>query len=167
MRERQYRLFGKVGVLDIIIVVLIIAFLVSIFSYAANMDVSAAAGGQQDIEFGVYLSNKDADFEDNLVIGMNIYDSLKGGKIGTLASYEKEPYFTLQPNRTTGEIVKSEVDGRYNYIVVVSSSAEITENTVAVGNYEVAVGKEMFIKSKNFASPGFCITLDIGGEDNE
>lgn len=163
MREKQYRLFGKIGILDIIIVVLVIAGLAAAFSYAANMDASAAPG-QKTIEYGVYLSKKDADFEDKLIIGMNVYDSLKGGKIGTLVSYEKEPYSTLQPNTTTGEIIKSQVDGLYNYIVVIASPADISESTVAVGSYEVAVGKEMFIKSKTFASPGFCVTLNIGGE---
>ncbi|MBQ1333852.1 MAG: DUF4330 domain-containing protein [Clostridia bacterium] len=164
MRERQYRLFGKVGVLDIIIVVLVILGLYAAFSYAVNMDVSAA-NGQKQIEYGVYLTKKDAAFEDRIEIGMNVYDSLKGQKIGTIVGYDVEPYSTIQPNIVTGEMVKSSVDGYYNYIVVISASADISEATTAVGSYEVAVGKEMFLRTKTFASGGYCVTLNVvGGE---
>ncbi|MBR2742655.1 MAG: DUF4330 domain-containing protein [Clostridia bacterium] len=163
MREKQYRLFGKIGVLDIIIVVLVILGFYAAFSYAVNLDVSAA-GGQRPIEYGVYLTKKDASFEDKIEIGMNVYDSLKGAKIGTIVAYEKEPYSTIQPNIITGEMVKSDVEGYYNYIVVIGASADISEATTAVGNYEVAVGKEMYLRTKTFASGGYCVTLNYGGE---
>ena len=166
MREKQYRLFGKIGVLDILIVLFLIVAIVTMFNSVANTDVSAATG-KEEIRYSVLIAKKDALLEDNLIAGMSVFDSLKGSKIGTLVSYEMVAHKTYKPDLATGKIVVSEVEGLYDYIVVISTPADISESAIAVGNYEVAVGKEMFVKTKTFASQCFCVEITIGGDNNE
>ncbi len=148
--------------LDVIIVVVLIIALAFAFSYVSNAD-AASSTGQRDITYSAYIVKQSEGFGENIEPGMNVYDSLKGSKIGNIVSYERIPYATLNPNQITGEVVKSEVEGFYDYIITIETSATVSDGATAIGNYEIAVGKEVFVKCKNFASSSFCVALDIGG----
>lgn len=160
--DKNFRLFGKIGVLDIFIILILIIGVVFALRFSVNTNAGAAANTQK-ISFTVLITKRKPGLEKDIVIGQKAFDSLKGGEIGVVSGYNVKPYKSTQSNGLTGEMVRYEVQGLNDIEVTITADAKALQSGVMVGDYDVSVGKEMFIKSKSFASSGYCIGLDLEG----
>lgn len=160
--DKKFRLFGRIGVLDILIVLLIIIGIVFAMRFSVNTNAGAASSSQK-ITYTILLSKKMPGFENNIIAGQKVFDSLKGGEIGVILNYNVKPNLTTYPDLMTGKLVQAEVTGLNDIEVTISADARINTDAVMIGDYDIPVGKEMFIKTKGFASSGFCVKLDLEG----
>lgn len=160
--QKNFKLFGKIGVLDIIIILLLIIGIFFALRFSVNTNAGAAANTQK-VSYTILITKKKPGLEKDIIIGQKAFDSLKGSEIGVVSGYNVIPYKTTQPNGLTGDLIRSEVQGLYDIEVTITADAKVSQSGVMIGDYDVNVGKEMFIKSKSFASPGYCIGLDLEG----
>jgi hypothetical protein len=160
--DKKFKLFGKIGVLDILIVLIIVIGVLFALRFSVNTNAGAAAGTQK-ITYTVLLAKKLPGFEKDIIAGQKVFDSLNGGEIGVVLGYEIRPNLTTYPNLTTGQLVQTQVEGLNDIEVTISADAKLLQDAVMIGDYDVPVGKEMFIKTKSFASTCFCIKLDLEG----
>ena len=160
--DKRFRLFGKIGVFDILIILVIIIGVIFALRFSVNTNAGAASSTQK-ISYTVLISKKKPGLDKDIVIGQKVFDSLKGSEIGVITGYNVKPYKSTQVNGITGNLVRSEVQGMDDIEVTISADAKVSQSGVTIGDYDVNVGKEMFIKSKSFASNGFCIGLDLEG----
>ena len=147
----------KITVIDIILLCVVLASIYALYLLSAP---EAAAPGDTRIHYTVELFRYKTGFAENVVIGEELYDIERGYHIGTIISKYEEPYLEDAPDIEAGRFKRAEVEGLVNVYVVVEAYANITENATNIGQYQVMVGKEAFVKSASFAGSGYIAKIE-------
>ena len=164
MIDNKWRLFGKVSILDIVIAVVLIAVVaVAVVISNPAEAVSGDASASGNLTFVVELSRKEAGYESNVVVGEKVYDNLKGIYLGTITDVKVEPYKVISADLENKIYREDEVDGLISVYITVDANAERSDMTTLVNDVEIAVGKELFVRSGQFASSGYCVKMDFNG----
>lgn len=149
------------GLLDVLIILVVLLVVAGGIWWATGRGTDSQGG--TEVTFSVELQRVPADFTSSIQAGDKVYDSQKGGYLGEVVSAEITPYTILtysQNDRTYHDYV---VEGLYNAVVTVKGSAQVTDRSTSIGGVTVAVGKEMYLKSRGFAGSGYCIIENLGG----
>lgn len=157
--DKNFRILGKVSIVDILLVVLLVAGLFVLQEFAAPRSVNAGPNDVK-IEYTVELYRKDRGFSENVQIGEILYDSEKGYEIGTIVDVYEIPYREDSPDFENKVFKRADVEGISNVYVVVEAMAQITDASTNVGQYQVMVGKEAFVKSRSFAAGGYFVKIE-------
>jgi len=160
MIDRRWRLFGRVSLIDVLLVALFAAVIAFMITISRPAEAAADTPQSGNFTFTVELSCKDAGYEDNVEIGARVYDNLKGIYLGTVRDVEVRPYKSLASDQQAGIWRESEVEGLNFVYVTVEGDAVRTDMTTTVNDVEVVVGKELFIRSGRFASGGYCVKTE-------
>ena len=159
MIDRKFRIFGKVSILDILLVVLAVVALYVAAQFSAPQTVGAKPGDVR-IRYTAELYKKTPDFFENIKVGEKVYDIEKNYEIGTVVDVYQAPYMEEAPDFKNGVIKRAAIDGLIYIYVVIEADAQITDSATMVGQYEVMVGKECFIRTKDFSSSAYFIKLE-------
>ncbi|MDR1914764.1 MAG: DUF4330 domain-containing protein [Clostridiales bacterium] len=159
MLDKNYRLFGRISIIDIVLFILLVVFVFSARRFSAPQSV-AAAPGDVAIRYTLELQRKLPDYINKIQTDTDIYDNLRGYYIGRIVDVYDEPYLEDVPDHDNEIIRRVPVDGLRTVYVVVEAAAQITEQTTTVGSYEILVGKDVFVRSKDFASSGFVVIVE-------
>ncbi|MDR1065857.1 MAG: DUF4330 domain-containing protein [Clostridiales bacterium] len=159
MIDGKFRIFGKVSLADILFVAIAAAVIAAGVKFSAPRSAAAKIGGVK-IRYTAEMYKKTTDFKENVKIGDVVYDSLKGFEIGTIVEVYALPYMEDVPDARKGVIRRTPIDGLEYVYAVIEANAQVTSGSTAIGEYEVMVGKEAFIKSKSFASSAYFIKLE-------
>jgi hypothetical protein len=149
--DRKGRLFGKINIVDLLIVLLTIAIV----------------GGVYFVFFGgadKQVTNVNTDFVDAINIGDPIRDSIRGNELGTLTSKASRPATMLNEDLANGRYVIADVPNSYDVVITIEAKAKITPANIIVGGAEVKVGKKFFIKGKGYANQGFVTKMTLVGQ---
>lgn len=163
MLDKKYRLFGKIAVADILLFVLFVLFVLLALRFSAPQSVSAKPGDTK-IRYTVELNKKPPGFEDKIQIGTPLFDTEKGYQIGQIIDVRTETYVEDANDFIRDVITRAPVEGLNYVYVVAEANAQITDGTTLIGQYDMMVGKEVFVRSKDFASSGFVIKIERLGE---
>ena len=156
----KFRLFGFINPVDVVIAagaVIFISWAVLVFSAPQTV---TAKPGDVIIRYTVELTEKEAGFHKKINAGAALYDSVKGYAIGTITEVYALPYREDAPDEENGIFRRAPVDGLEFVYIVAEASAQITDAAVTVGQYDIFVNKEVFVKSKTFAGPGYIIAVE-------
>ena len=161
--EKKIRKSGiRIGILDMFIILLVV---VGIFAAVKlSVPVSAAGVADDNMTFVVELQKKEVYFLNHVKKGEILYENLKGAYLGEVIDVEILPYTTVSPDVVAKMQREKPVDGLYNIYITVSANASSAAGVTVINGYEVAVGKEMFIRTKSIASVGYCVEVDLGGQ---
>lgn len=159
MIDKKFRLFGVIGIADLLLAALLIVFVILALRFSAPQSVSAKPGDTQ-VQYTIELYKKEPSFKDKVKVGTKIYDSLKGYEIGTIIDVYTEPYKEDVSDYDRGILTRAEVEGLDYVYVVVQANAQITDQATLIGQYEIMVGKDVFVKSRDFAAGGFIVVID-------
>lgn len=149
------------GLLDVLIILVVLLVLAGGIWWATGR--GADSRGGTEVTFSVELQRVPQDFTAGVQAGDKVYDSQKGGYLGEVVSAEITPYTILTYSQNDHSYHDFTAEGLYNAVITVKGAATITDRTVSIGDVTVAVGKEMYLKSKGFAGSGFCIIENLGG----
>lgn len=150
------------GLLDILIILAVLVVIAGGIWWATGRGNNAQSGGSE-VTFSVELKQVPADFTEGIQAGDKVYDSQKGGYMGEVVSAEITPFTILAYSQNDRTYHDTTVEGVYNAVITVKGNAEVTDRSVTMGGVSIAVGKELFLKSKSFAGSGFCIIENLGG----
>ncbi|MCL2462374.1 MAG: DUF4330 domain-containing protein [Defluviitaleaceae bacterium] len=156
--DRKFRLFGKISILDIILVILLVIFVVLAYQFSAPQTVSAKAGDKQ-ITYVVEIQKRKLDFADQIKVGAKLYDSIKGYYIGDITDVSTKPYTEDTYDTVDGKIVRPDIPGYYFIYVTVQAQAQVTDKDTLVGQYEVLVGETVYVKNADFAAGGYVVAM--------
>ena len=159
MIDKKFRLFGKVSVMDILIVAAVVAIAYAGVRFSAPVSVEATAS-DTTIIYTVELTNKRSEFIDNVRVGETLFDSVRGFEIGRIISVDSRPFYADAPDFENNVIRRGEVDGFSFIHIEVEAQAQISDRATSVGNFDVMVGMEVFVRTRDFASTGFVIRLE-------
>ncbi len=157
--RNRFKLFGIISVIDIIMLAVLIFFVAMVIRFSEKKQVSAA-DGSGNVRYTVEIQRRENGYSDNIRPGEKVYDTLKGSEIGVVSEVYTQKYKVDAPDFSINEYKRPEVDGYYNVYVVIEAPGTVTSQATTVGDYEIMVGKEAYIRAKSFSGGGYIINLE-------
>lgn len=155
--KKSYKVFGRISIVDIFIMICLIGLIVFLYLFSVPKDGNSGSDIRQYV---IEISKIDEGLSSKLQPGDEIFDSLKGTSIGTVVSVEEEPYKMPTDDIKDREYVTGDVDGLTNCYITVEAAMTESDNATTVGDFQVMVGSEVFVKTKNFAGNGYIVGLE-------
>lgn len=149
MIDEKGKLFGKISVIDfVIIVVLIVVLAGTAYKFLADDDIDVT---KNDTFTTVLRIDGVKDFYlDYMHPGDVVYEQ-NGGKLGTITKIATEPYQAIFSGDKEGEYLTYE--NRYNiYITLASKGTVNSKGFYAEGNRQLFSGAAINLQSRLFAS---------------
>ncbi|MFV0502963.1 MAG: DUF4330 domain-containing protein [Lachnospirales bacterium] len=156
--NNKFKIGGKIAIVDILIV-LALCLLMYFLNILSTPESIQADDGIKN-QFTIEIINVKAGMGDTITIGDDLYDSLKNVKIGKIVDSYTEPYMNLTENNETNSYDNVPINGLENIYIVIEANLTTNPNSTSAGNFDVMVGKEVFVKSKSFAGNGYVVKLD-------
>ncbi len=151
---KKYRLFGIINPLDVLILISVIALVVAGFFFAAPREASASAGSPT-VRYTIELAEREEGFYKEITPGATVSDIEKGYVIGTIIEAYGLPYMEDAPDEDDEIFRRAVVDGLEFTYIVVEAPVTVSDYSTNIGEYSIAVNKEVFVKSKAFAGRGY------------
>lgn len=157
----------KPGILDIIIFVVVLAVIGAAVYYFTHNNVggSAASSGSTEVTYVVEIKDVNEDIENIIVAGDDLYYTESGAYIGQIEKVERIPYYVDAYQADTGTMASEDVDGKYNVKITVSARADVSESETRVNNVPVMVGAQLSVNCSTFGGSGYCVELEVAGDD--
>lgn len=153
--SRKYRLFGKIPVVDILIVLVLVAFLGGAIWLLTREEVQEQTGAEAQDEVypftAVLLVNNTPSRNASLVtVGDKLY--LKGGTyVGTVTDVRVEPYRNYGVDSVTGEYVGTVMNGRSNlYISIDGEAMADSSKGIYINKKRIAYGNRHDIGNEKY-----------------
>jgi len=163
MRKNGYRLFGLINPVDILLAAALAALVYFALQFAAPQEVSARAGDSL-IRYTIELKGKREGFHERIEIGTALYDNVRDFLIGTIVDVKPLPYYEEAFDIEACIIREAPVAGLENIYILVEASAQINDGSTSIGQYEIAVGRDVFVRNNRIAGKGFVTSIVKIGE---
>ncbi|MDR3090618.1 MAG: DUF4330 domain-containing protein [Clostridiales bacterium] len=156
--DENFRIAGKVSLMDIIFIIMALAAIVLLRRFAAPKTAEAAGG--VPIRYTVELNRREEGYGKNIKVGETLYDSEKGYEIGKITDVYEKPFWDSVPDVSGKVYRKAYAEGLVNVYVVAEAQAQISERSTSVGQYDLLIGKTIFVKSPSFSAGGYVVEID-------
>jgi hypothetical protein len=160
MITKKYRLFGIINPVDILILsaVVCLVWFASIFSAPRQ---AIARTGDPFVIYTIELGAKEEGFHTNIQPGAVVFDSLRGFDIGRVVNAYGLPYREDAPDEVEGVFRRAIVDGMEFTYIEVETFVQKSDYAISIGQYDIAVNKEVFVRSKHFAGQGYITAIQF------
>jgi len=145
---------------DLIWVALIVAVVYGAMQF--SQPVAASEGEttvRYTIELGFWYFLQEG-FYENVVIGEPVFDARRGQEIGRVADVFTTPRWIHAFCEETRVVRQSDAEGWEFVYLVLEAPASITDYETLIGAFPVAVGREIFARSKFFSGAGFIVAVE-------
>lgn len=158
---RKYRLFGKIPVFDLVIVLiaLVIAAVGIKILTSSNAAESAIDTKTQKIQYTVSVKGLSNDIEDLPMPAHTIKDGNTNSEIGKVVSAIKTENKSYDFNPVTGEKIVSVIEDRYDLIITVEANANQSERCTEINNVRIGVGKTMTFSMPSLYATGVVTSI--------
>ena len=150
----------KFNLFDILIILAVIA--ACFLGYKFLSDKSATSGNVPEVSYVVEIKRQDESYQNLVKKGDVIKDAIKGGHLGTVTDFSWEPCTEIIEARETGEYVKSEIPGKFNYYITITGTpTTYSDSKILFASQKVRVGEQLYLRSKNYSGYGFVVDIKI------
>jgi len=156
---KKYRLFGVINPIDVLLVALVVLLVWGAYMLAQPQTVIAEGGRQ--IRYTFELGERPAGFNEGIEIGSPAFCGVNGWRIGTVVEVYSLPFLADAPDEDAGIIRRVEVEGLEFTYIVIEAWAEVSDYATSVGNFWVAVNRQVGIRSRNFGGIGFITAMEF------
>lgn len=153
MIDDKGRLFGKLSIIDIFVVVLILGVIAGT-AYKLKGPVATVNRGDKTIYYTVKISDVRSFTTDYYEEGMRVCDSKSGAYIGKIDAIRVEPYMdTVIMN--DGTLKLAEKPGKVEiYLDLSAEGVETDQSFLVGGTYEVKAGTGAYLSTKKVEVQG-------------
>ena len=146
--DQRGRLFGKINVLDLIILLVVVALLTR-FGYNRLIGSRASVTGtMKTVEITFLFGEVRGPTVDELYPGVHLYDSKSNALLGKVLAVETVPSTILGPSS------EYQSRTRFDHLVTVSAPGWVTGNAVTVSGVEMKVGRSVNLNTDAWAGVG-------------
>jgi hypothetical protein len=161
--DKKGKLFGKINIIDLVVVVVILFFAYNAFSTTNEIEseeVMQSEEAYMTLEFREVHSN----FLNVVEVGDVVKDSVRGFVLGEITEVESESYKEMVTT-TDGKVEYKSIPGLYNIQVVLDIQGIFDGNGVLVQSKRYYIGSETRIKTEDYVTDAF--VLDISKNEGE
>ncbi|MBQ4381403.1 MAG: DUF4330 domain-containing protein [Oscillospiraceae bacterium] len=152
--DEKGRLFGKISVIDVIVVVLVIVLAVAVSSRFVNKQVTTYTDTSVPFTFQVCFRGMRQVSVDQLQVGDRLYERETGTYLGKIASVEVKPNLRELTGQN-GEYIIREAPDRFDAVVTLESEGFISGSRYfASGSYELCANAPLSCYSKYLSLSG-------------
>lgn len=151
-------IFGKISIIDIIIVALVIVVVVYGLSIFTNKSVISDPS-KVKIQYTFETNSVIESFGDQLYVGADLYNSSRNHYLGKLISFEIKPYEVEVKDIEKGIITKQIVPEQFVASLVIEADAIEDDYNYRVTQENIKIGLSIPVKGKGFASLGYIVGL--------
>ncbi len=148
-----------INILDIIIILVILVAGIIGYSLMNNGNIVETANTTK-VVYNIKASSCLPEVEKYLEVGSTVYDSLKNYKIGNILEYKVEPNEVLVPDLHSGTVKKNVREDRIDIMLTIEANATESEKLISVGDYELKVGQEAYVRGKGYAFSGYIVSIE-------
>jgi len=153
------RLFGKVNLLDLVVVLLILA-VVSRFGLRQIKAVEVApVGEEKEIEILVRLQAVAQPTIDYLPVGTQVAESRNNLPLGTIVAAQVVPAVVVSVG-DDGRVYETHSKDRFDYYLTVRGKARLTATQVTMANFEIKIGRLNYLKTRLWNGQGATWHID-------
>ena len=156
---RKYRLFGKINVFDLILVLVCIAVVYVAFIFAAPGQDLDQSG--QRVRFTVEFVESKEGFHQQIVPGPIVVDAIRDVVVGHVVYAYGLPMLRDSIDYDYNIVRRTEVEGFEFTYVVIETFANVTEFDTEVNGFRIAVNRGVYIRSRDFAGGGFITNVEF------
>ena len=145
--DNNGKLFGKISIFDIIILLLIIVVSAGTF-YKFRSEQTNVEGGQKTLVYTVRIPNVRWFTLQYYEVGQRCFDTRSGEEIGRIVAVRSEPFWDVYQDMR-GNALLVEVPDKINIeIDVKTTGLETDRGYYASGTYELKAGSDIFLTTK-------------------
>ncbi|MBE6037293.1 MAG: DUF4330 domain-containing protein [Clostridiales bacterium] len=144
--DKKGKLFGKISIIDIFIVLVILA--VAVFAIGKFTGNNGITNLQEPapVEFTLLMEDAPAVLVDGTFeVGDPAIDRTTGAYLGTVSKIVKDPCITETPT-ADGKIVSAEKPNHYRLYVTVKGSGFVTDSGVTVSNNNFYINRQSDVR---------------------
>ena len=163
MKNTRFKLFGILHVADLLWILLIGLLVYGAVQFSSPLDLVARQGDVRirfTIEMG-YPYPLIAGFHQNIPIEGRLFDGVRGLELGEIVDVFARAYTEPVFDEAAGVVRHAAVDGFEMMFVVVETTASISDFETVVNGHPIAVGRELFARSKHFAGLSFIVAIEV------
>lgn len=150
----------KIGVLDIIIIILVIGM--GFYLTKSFRGKSGPGKATTPIVYTFEAEDVGQEFINQMEIGKDVYNSQKNHYVGKIKDFTVMPYEEEYEDTKNGVIKMVEIPDRYTVLIDIEADAVIENDVILAGNEQIRVGLYLPIKGKSFASYGYILGIERG-----
>lgn len=152
------RLFGKVNLLDLVVVLAVVA-VAGRFGYQKIAATAVAPGGQdKTVQVTFRLGMVQQATIDELKEGDVVYDTKSGNQLGKVAATRQEPanVVSMGPD---GRFWQHESATHFDCYVTIAGPARTSDKGMSLGGIDVKVGRAVDLSTARWAGTGVTFAL--------
>lgn len=160
--DRQGRLFGKLSIIDLLIVAVVVAALMVFYMFfVKGTSQIQVVGDKHTVTYTVEVKNVNEAFTKQPQIGQNLFNSSKNTYIGKVVGIEVLPDDDVHQNYETGshELI-DEVD-EYKVLITAEGEATIDDRFTLIGSQKIRVGEQLPVKGKGYAGLSYIVEVTL------
>lgn len=156
MTQENKRRFNYV---DVIIILLVLA--VGFAGVKFLSKTSLVASEVPQVSFTVEVKNNPPEYKGLIHEGDDIKDAIKGGTFGKVTEIKAQPNKEYMEDKIDGAFVETSHEGREDVYITITGTPTTFGKNIMFASQEIKVGKQVFIKSKEYVGSGFIVDMEI------
>lgn len=158
------KLFGKLNIIDVILLIIILVILVGIVIKLTDKDVASSITNPSDVfEYTMQIKNVRYTTPNVLKVGDVVYDKVSGKEIGKIVNVISQ-IAQIDMELFNGSIEKREIENKVDIVLSIETNGTIKNNEyLANGLIKILKGSNLVIHTKYLEVMG--VITDIKAEE--
>ncbi|MFO7610889.1 MAG: DUF4330 domain-containing protein [Clostridia bacterium] len=163
--DKQMKLFGKISLLDILIVAVAIAIVVAAVLYFGSHGTGLGSADTTPIIYEVMIKKVEMETAMEIKAGDEVKDRVKGYDRGVVISVEAVLHSEKATDLTTGAQRLEEYPGLYDAVVRIRTDAEVTDRYIMLSGNRMDIGKEAYLQIGPSVYKSYVSAIEIIGQE--
>lgn len=152
------RLFGKLNILDLGIILMILALGLAGF-YKLKADNVATFIKPKPVDIKVIVRAREETSLNEIKVGDILKEYDTGIVLGEIKSIDIKPA-KIEVKTADGQVKLAEIPERYDFYIDINGSATINENAIVSGNKELRIGNKLVLRTKTYALESYILEIN-------
>lgn len=155
------KLFGKISIFDVIIILIGIVILIFAYTYLYSSNSIKVGNTYFTTKFQIKLDNLPVGTSSYVSKGDLVYDNETNVYIGKVIDLEVQEYKKIIEDYENDKYVESTVPNRETIILTLETLVyDARADLITENNYYIKVGKELYIRGPSYAGGGYIISIE-------
>ena len=155
--DRKGKIFEKVSIVDIGIVLLVVMAILGVRMYIAGQRGEVRVAAKPiPITLQVECTQLTETIAGSIMEGADIYNSVSGTYLGKITGVVIKEAEATSRDVESGRFIKTKVPERYDVTVIIDASGHVTDRNIAVSGEKILIGSSRaYLRSAGYVFSGF------------